>query len=228
MTRLTLGVTALCAALCCGCSTDGSWSMSRLLGWDDSPASRSAKMPKADLALCGRVETIGRKIIAQNTFTGIEPLFHTVGVPEAVLFHRGAEELIISEGLVKQCRNDSELAAVLSSELAQMMNEKKTARRVGRTEIPSRMWECQPAPVSPVARRLTPPARPSALPGEAAPSEHEPRNARSRRGRRRPDARCGLRPGRHRPHGECREAIRSRTGHQEANERLGSAPRWEW
>jgi hypothetical protein len=88
-------------------------------------------MPKADLALAERVETIGRKIIAQNTFTGIEPLFHTVGVPEAVLFHRGAEELIISEGLVKQCRNDSELAAVLSSELAQMMNEKKTARRVG-------------------------------------------------------------------------------------------------
>jgi predicted Zn-dependent protease len=131
MTRLTLGATALCASLCCGCTSDGSWSMSRLLGWDESPAARSAKMPKADLALAERVETIGRKIIAQNTFTGIEPLFHTVGVPEAVLFHRGAEELIISEGLVKQCRSDSELAAVLSSELAQMMNEKKTARRVG-------------------------------------------------------------------------------------------------
>ena len=95
------------------------------------PRADQPKCPRPTWRSRTRVETIGRKIIAQNTFTGIEPLFHTVGVPEAVLFHRGAEELIISEGLVKQCRNDSELAAVLSSELAQMMNEKKTARRVG-------------------------------------------------------------------------------------------------
>jgi hypothetical protein len=132
MTRLALGLAAVVSAsLCCGCASDGSWSMSKMLGWDDTPSTRSAKMPKADLATAERVETIGRKIIAQNTFTGIEPLFHTVGVPEPVLFHRGTEELFISEGLVKQCRTDGELAAALCAELGQMLTEKKSARRVG-------------------------------------------------------------------------------------------------
>jgi hypothetical protein len=133
MTRLILGLAAVSAFGCCGCTTDGSWSVSRLLGWDDAAGTRSApaKMPKADLAVAERVETIGRKIITQNTFTGIEPLFHTIGVPESVLFHEGPERLMVSEGLVKQCRSDSELAAVLCSELGQMMSEKKAAKRVG-------------------------------------------------------------------------------------------------
>jgi hypothetical protein len=132
MTRLALGLAAVVSApLCCGCASDGSWSMSKMLGWDNAPSTRSAKMPKADLATAERVETIGRKIIAQNTFTGIDPLFHTVGVPEPVLFHRGAEELFVSEGLVKLCKTDGELAAVLCSELSQMVTEKKSARRVG-------------------------------------------------------------------------------------------------
>jgi hypothetical protein len=114
-----------------GCANDGSWSISRMLGWEDDKPYRPDRMPKADLAIAERVETVGRKIITQNTFTGIEPLFHTIGVPESVLFHRGSEELIISEGTVKQCRNDSELAAVLCLELSQMIAEKKSARRVG-------------------------------------------------------------------------------------------------
>ena len=88
-------------------------------------------MPKADLATAERVETIGRKIIAQNTFTGIEPLFHTIGVPEAMLFHEGPERLMISEGLVKQCKTDGELAAVLCTELGKMTAERTGARRVG-------------------------------------------------------------------------------------------------
>jgi len=132
MARLILGfAAAVSASFCCGCASDGSWSMSKMLGWDDAQSTRPAKMPKADIATAERVETVGRKIIAQDTFTGIEPLFHTVGVPESVLFHRGAEELFVSEGLVRQCKTDGELAGVLCSELAQMMAEKKSARRVG-------------------------------------------------------------------------------------------------
>jgi hypothetical protein len=128
MTRRVLALLALSLASC-GCTTDGQWSISRMLGWDDAP--RASNMPRPDLATAERVETFGRKIIAQNTFTGIEPLFHTVGVQEAVLFHRGSEELFVSEGLVKQCRTDGELAAVLCIELGQMIAEKKAARRVG-------------------------------------------------------------------------------------------------
>ena len=128
MARLVL-VAISTVPLLCGCTSDGSWSMSRMLGWDEKP--RQSQMPKADLATAERVETIGRKIIAQNTFTGIEPLFHTIGVPEPALFHEGPERLMVSEGLVKQCRTDGELAAVLCSELAKMLVEKKAARRVG-------------------------------------------------------------------------------------------------
>jgi len=131
MTRRAFGLTAvLCASLASfGCTTDGEWSVSRMLGWDDKP--RVSNMPKPDLATAERVETLGRRIIAQNTFTGIEPLFHTIGVPETVLFHRGPDELMISEGLVKQCRTEAELAAVLCSELGQMVAEKKAVRRAG-------------------------------------------------------------------------------------------------
>ena len=132
MCRSILSLTAVAVAiLAAGCKTDGEWSISRMLGWEDGQAPRTAKMPKADLAVAERVETVGRKIITQNTFTGIEPLFETVGIPEQVLFHRGSAELIVSEGTVKQCKSDGELAAVLCTELAQMMAEKKSARRVG-------------------------------------------------------------------------------------------------
>jgi hypothetical protein len=92
----------------------------------------------AHIANAARVEELGRKIIAQNTFTGIEPVFHTQGVREAVLFHRGTDELIISEGLVEQCKTEAQLAAVLCSELGQMVAEKRNARRAGieRDSIP--------------------------------------------------------------------------------------------
>lgn len=130
MPRLVLALAAVVSlSLASGCTTDGQWSVKRMLGWDDTP--RPSKAPKADLAVAERVETLGRKIIAQNTFTGIEPVFWTIGVPESVLFHRGAEELVVSEGLVKQCKTEGELAAVLCSELGRMVSEKKSARRVG-------------------------------------------------------------------------------------------------
>ena len=105
-----------------------------------------------------RVETVGRKLIAQNTFTGIEPLFFTVGVPEAVLFHRGPEELIVSEGVVKQCKTDGELAAVLCSELAQMMNEKKSARRAAPIATRSPKLACRRVRAWPEARWTIPAA----------------------------------------------------------------------
>jgi len=131
MTRPALGLAAVaCASLAAGCANDGEWSVRRMLGWEDSPP-RYSKAPKADLATAERVETLGRRIVVQNTFTGIEPLFHTVGVPESVLFHRGSDELFISEGLVKQCKTEAELAAVICSELGQMVAEKSSARRVG-------------------------------------------------------------------------------------------------
>lgn len=52
-------------------------------------------------------------------------------VPEPVLFHLGTQDLRISRSLVKQCKTESELAAVLCTELGLMMAEKRGVRRVG-------------------------------------------------------------------------------------------------
>ncbi len=129
--RIRLGVILSAWITCTGCAHDNDWSVARMIGWDEVKTPSNVKLPPAQLQTAERVETVGRKIITQNTFTGIEPLFHTVGVPESVLFHRGPEELFISEGLVSKCKTDQELAAVLCSELAKMVTEKKSARRVG-------------------------------------------------------------------------------------------------
>lgn len=127
--------------LASGCLSDGrDWSVSRMLGWDDRPA--APKLPPGQLETAERVETLGRKIIAQNPFTGLDPLFHTIGLEESVLFHRcpssGLDELFISEGLVRQCKTEQELAAVLASELGAMMAERKAVRRAsaGRDSFP--------------------------------------------------------------------------------------------
>lgn len=132
------------AALLCstGCLHDGKdWSVRKSLGLDDTPPNAvktpdMKKFPKANPAIAERVEIMGRKIVAQNTFTGVEPLFHTVGVKESVLFHRGTEELFISEGLVEKCKSDAELAAVMCAELGQMVSEKRAAKALGRDVDP--------------------------------------------------------------------------------------------
>jgi hypothetical protein len=144
MTRLAvLGLAALVPAVT-GCAGDrdwtiGDWSVRKMLGWEEVKTPSMSKYPQASLPIAERVDSLGRKIIAQNTFTGIEPMFWAVGIPESLLFHKGTDELFISEGLVKQCTTDSELAAVLCSELGQMVAEKKSARRVGaeRDTIPN-------------------------------------------------------------------------------------------
>jgi hypothetical protein len=113
-----------------GCVHDGTWSIEKLLGWDDKP--KAPKFTPALLQVSQRVEELGRRIIAQNTFTGLDPLFHTIGVSESVLFHRSSAELFISEGLVNKCKTEAELAAVICSELGAMMAEKRGAIAAGR------------------------------------------------------------------------------------------------
>lgn len=120
----------------CGCMHEGTFSVEKLLGWDGptAPPVRAATLQNAE-----RVETLGRKIIGQNPFTGLDPMFHTVGMKEAVLFHRGTAEVFVSEGLVEKCKTEPELAAVLSSELGKMIAEKRRAAVVGkdRDSIPA-------------------------------------------------------------------------------------------
>ena len=118
-----------------GCLHNGLW---------DGASSRSREIkspltPKqivAQQATGERVEALGRRVIVQNTFTGIEPVFHLIGVKEPMLFHRGTEELFISDGLVAKCKTDDALVAVLCTELGRMMGEKRAGVAVGRDADP--------------------------------------------------------------------------------------------
>ena len=163
MTRLALGLVLVTPPLLSGCTTDGSWSMSRMLGWDDTP-SPCAGCPRPIWRPRSAVETIGRKIIAQNTFTGIEPLFHTIGVHEPVLFHEGPERLMVSEGLVKQCRTDGEIAggALLRTGEDGGREKVRPARRRGTRLVPGNRRADGFRPGR-AARRMTPPAPRSEL-----------------------------------------------------------------
>ncbi len=111
----------------------------------DKPPPNAVKMPdaknvpQASLAATERVEMMGRKILAQNVFPGIDPAFMCIGVKDAaVVFHRGPDQLLISEGMVDKCGSDAELAAVLCSELGQMVAEKRAAKALGREVDPAR------------------------------------------------------------------------------------------
>jgi hypothetical protein len=74
-----------------------------------------------------RVDSIGRKILVDVPQLGIKPMFRTIGAPESEVFHRGTTEVIITDGLVNQCANDGQLAAVLLLELAKMVGEREAA-----------------------------------------------------------------------------------------------------
>src|SRR5262249_22936697 len=81
-----------------------------------APASR-------DLAL--RVDRVGREVLAANPQIGCRPLFATIGAPQAELFHQGTTMVHVTEGLVKQCQSDGQLAALLCVELGKMVSERE-------------------------------------------------------------------------------------------------------
>jgi hypothetical protein len=83
-----------------------------------------------------RVETIGRAILTANPINGLAVIqtdcrsvqtvrFTTIGAPQAEIFHRGATDIFITEGLVRQCTTDGQLAAVLCLELGKLVSERE-------------------------------------------------------------------------------------------------------
>jgi len=98
--------------------------------------SHEPKVTATSVEHARRVDELTKRIVDQNTFTGLDPIVRVISVPEAVLFHRGSAELFISEGLVKKCKTDAELAAVLCTELGRMMAQKRAAIAVGRNPDP--------------------------------------------------------------------------------------------
>jgi len=114
-------------------------------------------LQKAPNDVGSRVDSLGKQILAANQDIGrtlvtadpqlqkaaaakqdFRPVFFAYGVPDVVLFHQGFSAIVISDGLVRQCKSDSELAAVLSSELAAMVAEAQAQISARRQEIPDR------------------------------------------------------------------------------------------
>jgi hypothetical protein len=88
------------------------------------PVSR-ANYPSAPLESAARVDTVGMQLVAANKEIGLQPQFRTIGAPQPEIFHYGTSNVLITDGLVKQCATDGQLAAVLARELAKMVAERE-------------------------------------------------------------------------------------------------------
>jgi hypothetical protein len=82
--------------------------------------------PAAPTETAATVGVVGQKILNANPQLGIQPVFRTIGTPQAEVFHRGVAEVDVTEGLAKQCKTEGQLAAVLCVELGKMISEKQS------------------------------------------------------------------------------------------------------
>jgi hypothetical protein len=101
------------------------------------PVSR-ANYPPAPLESAARVDTVGMQLLAANKEIGLQPQFRTIGAPQLEVFHYGTSNILITEGLVKACATDGQLAAVLARELAKMVAERE-ALAAPETRRPERL-----------------------------------------------------------------------------------------
>jgi predicted Zn-dependent protease len=88
------------------------------------PDVRPVRAP-ANEEVARRVGRVGSKLIEANESVGLRPRFQVLGVPGAEVFHRGTSEVLVTEGLVRRCGDDEQLAAVLCLELGKMASERE-------------------------------------------------------------------------------------------------------
>jgi hypothetical protein len=97
-----------------------------------------ASYAPADEKVSRRVDKVGRDLLAANKQIGLKPVFATIGVEQPEVFHIETSVVYVTEGLVKQCKSDPELAAVLSVELGRMVAERE-ARTSPEVRSPEKM-----------------------------------------------------------------------------------------
>jgi hypothetical protein len=83
--------------------------------FDFTPASQAANM---------RVDEAGRKLLAANPQAVLKARFTVIGAAEAEIFHID-QVVYITEGLVQRCPGESELTAVLASELGKIVAQRE-------------------------------------------------------------------------------------------------------
>jgi hypothetical protein len=111
----------------CGCLSDGhntgpgpGGPFSNLF---QKPAAPRA--PAATEETAKRVALLGEKVLADNPQIKVHPWFQCVGKPEPTIFHTAANQVVITEGLVRECKTEGQLAAVLCQELARIESERQ-------------------------------------------------------------------------------------------------------
>jgi hypothetical protein len=87
-----------------------------------------------------RVDRVGKQLVTANPRINQKVVFMTIGQPQEEVFHQTQKDVStiwITEGLVKQCKTDGELAAVLSEELGKLVSEQMVQARPARNPMPA-------------------------------------------------------------------------------------------
>jgi hypothetical protein len=120
-----VGLVLILALAGTGCLFPGAKPSGQVVG-------KNAKIDEASLELAERVEDVAQKLLHGTPLGLPEMDVLMVGLPDPELFHRDSHVLYISEGLVKQCKDDETLAAMLARDIATMTVEfRRTLARAG-------------------------------------------------------------------------------------------------
>jgi predicted Zn-dependent protease len=98
------------------------------------PAPTKASYAPATQEVSLRVDKIGRELVAANDRIAPRPLFGTIGAAQSEIFHIGTDVVYVTEGLVKQCKSNAELAAILAVELGKIVAEREARAGSGTAE----------------------------------------------------------------------------------------------
>jgi hypothetical protein len=71
-----------------------------------------------------RVLHVAAAVSAANPQMTLQPKYTTIGAPTEELFHKGDGVVFVTEGVVRKCKTDAQLAAVLCHELGVMAAER--------------------------------------------------------------------------------------------------------
>ena len=86
-----------------------------------------ASYQPADESMATYVDGVARKVLAANPQTGLKTtLFATIGnTPQPEIFHTGPNMVYVTDGLVRKCASEGELAALLALELGKIVSERE-------------------------------------------------------------------------------------------------------
>lgn len=83
-------------------------------------------LPPAPLESARRVQQVQQKLVEANPDISLRPIVLTIGDPDRVeIFHRASGEILLTEGLIRQCSTEEQLAAFLCWEWAKVLAERQ-------------------------------------------------------------------------------------------------------